>query len=362
MSQNEQPRSNFATQSHLVPPLCRGGIIALAACFAAANAVAEDDQIYLREGSGVSGKVAATTPVQVSIETRGGNKRVSVNEIRTITFGDEPNDLRVGRARALNGQYDAAVRSLERVDAGTIERPIVQQDLQYFLAYSQGKSALTTGGDQDEASTALLSFVRAAPKSHHFFAAAKLLGDLAVGKEDYGAAVKFYGAISSKAPWVEYQMDAGLAEARAFLDQSEFTKAKEKLRDIIAETADSVQAKRQKEFAKIALGRCLAESETPEAGIALIEQVILKNDDTDAELFGRAYNALGHCLQRAGKTKEAMMAYLHVDVLFYSDPQVHAESLYHLAELWTQLKESDRAAQSRQLLQQRYSGSVWARK
>ena len=82
---------------------------------------------------------------------------------------------------------------------------------------------------------------------------------------------------------------------------------------------------------------------------------------TDAELFGRAYNAHGDCLQKAGKPKEALMSYLHVDVLFYSDPDIHAESLYHLSRLWEETKKPDRAATTQNLLQQRYSGSVWAR-
>ena len=53
---------------------------------------------------------------------------------------------------------------------------------------------------------------------------------------------------------------------------------------------------------------------------------------------------------------------MHVDVLFYSDPEIHAESLYHLSNLWASIKKPDRAAASRNLLQQRYSGSIWAKR
>ena len=56
------------------------------------------------------------------------------------------------------------------------------------------------------------------------------------------------------------------------------------------------------------------------------------------------------------------MAYLHVDVLFYADPDTHAESLYHLSKLWLVAKNQDRAAAAKNLLKQRYAGSVWSGK
>jgi hypothetical protein len=56
------------------------------------------------------------------------------------------------------------------------------------------------------------------------------------------------------------------------------------------------------------------------------------------------------------------MAYLHVDVLFYADPEIHAESLYHLTRLWADIKNNDRSVAARKLLDERYSGSIWASK
>ena len=126
--------------------------------------------------------------------------------------------------------------------------------------------------------------------------------------------------------------------------------------------ANTVESKRQKLLAQVGKARCLAETGSPQDGISLIEDLIKENDSSDMELFGRAYNALGDCLQKSGKQKDAIMAYLHVDVLFYADPEIHAESLHHLSKLWAEVKKPDRAASARNLLEQRYAGSVWAKK
>ena len=328
----------------------------------AAHAVAEDDQIYLKRGAPINGAVTATTPTQVAIEARGTNQAINANEIRMVVFADEPQELRQGRADAASGKFQKGLDNLKRVNPAGLDRDLIKRDLQFYLALCEGRLALSVGGDKAKATESMLAFVRAAPTSFHFFDAAQLLGDLAVGQADYESAVKYYGAIASKAPWPEYQMNASLAEARAWVAQGDFAKAEEKFDSVINAKSDTPETKRQKLLAQVGKGRCLAETSSPEKGIELIEKIIAENDATDGELFGRAYNAHGDCLLKAGDQKAALMAYLHVDVLFYGDSDVHAESLYHLSKLWAAIKKPDRAATARNLLDQRYSGSVWAKK
>ncbi len=189
-----------------------------------------------------------------------------------------------------------------------------------------------------------------------------MLGDLAVAQGDFPEAVKYYGAISSKAPWPEYKLRAMMSEARALIAQGDFAQAGQKYAAVLAEPSDTKQARREKLFAEVGKARCLAEIDSPDQGIAMIEEVIAKNDPSDTELFGRAYNAYGDCLQKAGKTKDALLAYLHVDVLFYADPEIHAESLYHLTKLWAANDNNDRSVAAKKLLDERYSGSIWASK
>jgi tetratricopeptide (TPR) repeat protein len=324
-------------------------------------AFAEDDQVYLRRGAGIGGIVKDTTTTQLTVESEGKTQTIDVNQIRLVNFGDEPSELRQGRARAAAGKYEDALNSLTRIAANSIEREIVKRDLQFYLALCEGKIALSKGGDKGKAKEAMMAFVRAVPKSHHFFEAAQVLGDLSVGQGDFAEAVKFYSAISAKAPWPEYKLSATMAEARALIAQDNFAAAQAKFELVGQDTSDAPDAKRQRLLAEVGRARCLAETGSAPAGIQLLEQIIADHEPTDDELFGRAYNALGDCLQKAGQSKEALMAYLHVDVLFYSDPEIHAECLYHLSKLWETANKPDRAASSRAILDSRYSGSRWAK-
>jgi tetratricopeptide (TPR) repeat protein len=126
---------------------------------------------------------------------------------------------------------------------------------------------------------------------------------------------------------------------------------------------DDARARDQKLLATIGRAECLAGLARPDEGIALATKVIDENDSKEKPvLFARAYNALGVCYLRAGKPEEALLAFLHVDLLFTQDPDAHAEALYHLTALWKALNHPERALQARSLLLDRYSGSPWTNK
>ena len=107
---------------------------------------------------------------------------------------------------------------------------------------------------------------------------------------------------------------------------------------------------------------CLAEQGSHEQAQQVLTDLISQTDPQDTELFGHAYNGLGRCHLKADRPKDALLAYLHVDILFDADPEVHAESLYHLSSLWKTVNRSDRATSVRRLLAEKYSGSKWAKR
>ena len=55
----------------------------------------------------------------------------------------------------------------------------------------------------------------------------------------------------------------------------------------------------------------------------LVREVIKGNPAEDADAQAPAYNTLGDCLRAAGRPKEALIAYLHTDLLYSKDKEEH---------------------------------------
>jgi len=319
------------------------------------------DQVTPNSGAPISGTVVDMTPDNVVIEVRGQQRSVPVNDLKRVAFADDPPELKRARDAVLTGNYESAFDDLKAINAANIQRDFVKQDYEFYVAYTKGKLALSGGGDKGAAAQAMLKFVGTSRASFHIYDAAELLGDLAVALESYDGAVRYYGVVA-RAPFPEYQLKGGVLEGRALMAQDKFAEAVGKFDAVIAGAIDTPAATRQKRMAEVGKAACLAETGQPDQAVATLEKIIAENDASDMELFGRAYNALGRSHLKANRNKEALLAYLHTDILFYGTPEVHAEALYHLSDLWKEANKADRAVAARNLLTQRYAGSVWAKK
>ena len=187
------------------------------------------------------------------------------------------------------------------------------------------------------------------------------MGDLAVSRADYEKAATYYGVITKNAPWSDYKMRGGVLVGRALIAQGEFAKAESTFDGVIGTDDDSPSATELKKLAEVGKAVCMAEQGKHEPAIVILNRIVAENSPESKELFGRAFNALGRSHLKANRDKEAKLAYLHVDLLFYGNSDVHAESLYNLAKLWDRASKPVNAVDARELLTTRYSGSPWAK-
>jgi tetratricopeptide (TPR) repeat protein len=323
------------------------------------------DQVFPVRGAPVAGSIVSVSPTEVVIRSRGADQRISVLDIKRISLADDPRELATARDSILNGQFESGRDQLKRIDGSSINQELVKQDLDFYLALALAKVALTGGGDKEEAAQAMMNFARGAPKSHHFVEAAETLGELAVAREKYDEAARYYAFLTKtaqEASWTEYELRIGVLEGRALESQGKHAEATTRYDAVIGAAQDSAQANEQKKFARVGKATALAEQGKTEEGLKLVEEIIQQNDAENTELFGRAYNAMGRCYLKSNKPKEALLAYQHTDSLFHQHPEVHAEALFHLSKLWTTVNKSDRAAAARSQLTERYAGSPWAKR
>jgi hypothetical protein len=87
-----------------------------------------------------------------------------------------------------------------------------------------------------------------------------------------------------------------------------------------------------------------------------------KADPENVPLMARAYNVLGAAQRQLGHTKEALLAFLHVDVLYAGEHDAHAEALSNLADLWEQDHQVERADRARKTLMERYPESQFIKR
>ena len=310
------------------------------------------------------GNVTEMTASEVTLDMAGVSRKVAVNEITKIAFGDEPTELTAARNAVGQKNYNNAKDLLDKIDAAKVEREFVKQDIAYYKAYCLAKQAMTEGGNKTDAASTMFKFYKDNKNSYHFYEAAEILGDLAVATGKFDAAATFYGDTGlGGAPWPEYKMRASLAAGYALILAGKFEDAQKSFEAVAGSSESGPEANALKQHANVGKALCVGETGKPDEAITILSEIVAKGDpQLDSKLFARAYNALGNCYLKQGKPKEALMSFLKTDLLFFSDSDAHAEALSKLAKLWDDTGHADRATDARNKLRDRYSGSIWSTK
>ena len=325
-----------------------------------ARAAVGQDRVIPLKGQTTAGTVTGMSPEKVTVDVAGTPREIPVNEINKIVYSDEPLELGRIRDQVIAGQIEQANEDMKKLNADSIQRDVVKQDVEFYKAYIQGKLALQGSGNPATADAAMMAFFRANLGSYHAFRAAELLGQLANAQGNYAEAAKRFKFIS-KAPWPDYRLKANVLEARALSAAKSYAEALERYNEIIQTAESSPEVNRQKLFATVGRAVCMAETGKADEAVKSLETIVKDNDAKDALLFAYTYNALGNCYLKQDKLKEARLAFLRTHLLFNNDADAHAEALANLAKLWADAAKPDRALAAKNLLKERYPASPWSK-
>ncbi|HVT28394.1 MAG TPA: tetratricopeptide repeat protein [Lacipirellulaceae bacterium] len=318
------------------------------------------DRVRLAHGS-EAGEITDTTPLAVTVNKGSiGSRTVAVNEIKQVQFEGEPSELSQARAHAGNGAYAKALQLLDKIDASGVQRDLIKQDIEFYKAFCAAKLALSGDGQILDAGRSLNSFVHEHPNNFHYLEAVEVMGDLLMADGRFESAEKQYAELA-KAPWPDYKMRADVSVGRTLQAQNKHAEAIQKFDEALALADDSAVAQDQKLAATLGKAVSVAETGKVDEAVGTIEKVIRDADPQQKELQARAHVALGKCFEKAGKTKDALWAFLYVDIIYNTVPEVHAEALAHLIPLWKAVGQEERSRETREALQQRYPNSRWAK-
>lgn len=319
-----------------------------------------NDRVFPIEGRTLTGTIKSISRTGLKIETGGREVEVPVTEIKSVNFADEPRDVTTARRALAEGRLNNALQAVESLDASRLQPPGLAADVRFLVAFCSARLALSgERGTLDQASEAVAAFLASDPESMHYYSALGLSGEVAVARGAYPDAEKsFAGLVES--PWAETQQQGRLKLARVLELQDRYEEAEASYRQVGAVESATAASRQAKLSARVGMARCAASRGEAGQAIEQLQQMIVEESSTNTELFAQIYNALGLAQLRAGRTKEAINAFLHTDLLYYQSSDYHAEALYYLGDLFAEIGRVPESSEARERLKSRYGSSPWA--
>lgn len=325
------------------------------------------DTVYLRsEDKRVAGEISDVSKESVTVSPRIGDPTtVPANDIDRIEWDGEPPSLGLARSKQNAGQYELALEDYQKAQSeAASDDETLRADIEYGIASTIGRMALADASRQEDAATRLASFKDAHPDHYRYYDALLLLGDVQLAQGNGNAAESTFNLVATS-KWPDYQMAAKANIGRVQLARGDLDAAKATFDEVAGMNA-STPAEQSRKFEAMLGQASVLQQQGQNAQAAQILGEVIKNcDPSDTRLQAEAYLRQGDAYAAQGQqTKEAVMAYLHVDVIpsLAREKDLHAEALYRLSQLWPALGQPARADIAAGKLQDDYPNSEWAQK
>jgi tetratricopeptide (TPR) repeat protein len=304
-------------------------------------------------GGRVRGTIQSESPSEVVVKLGNTLTNVPVGDIASVHYDGQPASLALAEAKESANQLAEAADLYKRAAADAAGKPLIEQAARFRQAQLIAELAMSDPSRAAEAVALLDAAVKAFPNGRHVVAALDALARLQLQRGDFAAVER---TIADMARLPQSADRAAVLRARLFDKKGDHDKAiAEYDRLIQASEAGSVrqrEARLAKAESMVAAGK-FAEAE------ADLRAVIRAAPAEDFQAQSAAYNALGDCLRAAGKPKDALVAYLHTDLLYSKDKEQHPRALAQISRLWRELKRDDRADEAWNRLKQDYPQSPW---
>ncbi len=312
------------------------------------------DIVRFREAGERSQNGTITDISQTSVKllrTTGNEAEFPAYKVAATQFEQEPPGLTAVRAAVQGSRFPEAWETLGKIDPNTIASPFARQDYEFYQAFLAAKLAQNDREKSTRAVRLLSEFLRKNPKSYHFFEACEMLGEMQQGLGDSEQAKEAFRRLAL-APWSFYSLKANLALGSIELENGRIADAKKLFATVIQSQDGDAESLRWQTEARIGLARCLIRENEPTAAIRDLEELAEKTDPEDASLQAAIYNTLGEAWERSNDPREAIFAYLHVDILYFSAKAERIQALKRLAVLWREVQRPDRAAEAEATLRE----------
>jgi tetratricopeptide (TPR) repeat protein len=306
-------------------------------------------------GGVVRGQVQSESATEVVVLVGANPVPVPVDQIVSIRYDSQSATFPLAEARESAGQLGEAADLFKKAAAEAAGRPYPQQSALFREARVLGDLALVEPDRVKVARDKLTQFVRTYPNSRQLVAARESLAKLQIHAGDFSGAEATITALARMPKAAER---AAVLRIKVLAHQGKHGDAIAELDQLIA---SSPKGSERLHAAMLAKAESLVGMKKFKEAEALVREVILASPAEDAEAQAPAYNTLGDCLRAADHPKEALIAYLHTDLLYSKDKTEHPRALHAIATLFRQIKQDAKADEFALRLKQEYPRSSWNR-
>ncbi len=348
------------------------------AFFVAASSNAADVVRYLvktdtgaYEERSAEGTITAVSPDGVSLDAQGKNapdaNPIPTERVVWLQFQDAPMNLAAARVETEVGAWEEALEKLDDIGADDLDRekyPTIAAEVDWYRAYAALQLALNDAGSFKDGGSAMAKFVKEHSDSYRYYEAQQALGAAYYAmserqtkkesKQDFLKRARDSYAVLENAASEEIQARGKLGLAKVAFDLSEFDEAKK----LFGEVAERTEFDVESSEAKAGLARTSARQGDVDEAVRILNE-LLEETPNDATLRqARIYNALGDVYADANRPYDAVLAYLHVDLLYPAARTERVAALKALVGQWRKLDREDRAQETIERLRDRFHVDV----
>lgn len=336
------------------------GMLLALGCVATAQAA---DTINKLDGSKVTGKITGGSKSELTIKpTIGDAVNVPSSEIASVNWDDATPDFRLGLSDENGGRFDSAIQRITKSKAETESQDEqLKKDFDFVLARIAARQALGDPSQVDKAIQQLEQFLKTGGNHYRFYEATSLLGNVQLAKQDFAGARTTFEQLA-QAPSNDYKLSAKIAQGRILMGEGQSDAAAKMFDEAIATSGNSPAEQARKFEAMLGKARALAAQGQHSEALTVLDEVTAKAPGDATALQAEAYVLQGNSLEALNRNKEAVLAFLHVDILFPRESGYHAEALYHMAQLWKTVQSPERGLDAADKLTAAYPNSPWAKK
>ncbi len=270
------------------------------------------------------------SPSEVVVQLGATTTKVPTDQIQSIRYDGQSASFTLGEAREVGGQLAEAAELFKKAAAESAGKPFPLQAALFREAEVLTELALVEPDRIKEAKEKLTKFVQAYPASRHIVGARALPGAAPAATPAISPAPRppspswpSFPRAPSERPCCapsSWPSKASTSDAIAELDKliAGSPKGSERQRAAQLAKAESLAGMKQFKEAETLLARGHPGEPRP------------KTPPAQAP----AYNTLGDCLRAANRPKDALLAYLHTDLLYSKDKEEHPRALHQIAVLF----------------------------